>query len=82
MPKAARPKVSKTDRTVAERGAKFREEKASQGLMQCLVWVPRDRCPEMKALAEILCADRDLMPGPPRSIRTSRQVRTTNKAAP
>ena len=54
---------------------RFRDNQEQKGLMQCLVWVPRDRCPEMKALAERLCADRDLMPGPPRSITTGRQVR-------
>jgi len=75
MPRTSRPKDIKTDRTVKERGAKFREERTQQGLMQCLIWVPRDRCPEMKALAALLCEDRDLMPGPPRSIKTGRQVR-------
>lgn len=53
---------------------KFREEKARGGIVPCTVWVPRDRCPELRALAELLCSDRDLMVGPARSIETGRQV--------
>jgi len=54
MPKASRPKAVKTDRTSAERGIRFREEKTRHGLTQCLIWASPAHCAELRQLAELL----------------------------
>lgn len=58
--------------TNAERQAAFRARMREQGLESCTVWVPAELACEIRALAEALCANRDLTPGPVRNVRTGK----------
>ena len=58
--------------SIADRAAKFKTARISEGLTQMNVWVPADALPELKAAIALLCADRDLRVARLMNVRTGR----------